>query len=83
VETDQRYFRRRASEELAAARRAVTDAARERRLMLADSFLERLRTVEGACATIDYATRGILSRHRRRPGAVQRSCHLNATLLLA
>jgi len=53
METDQRYFRRRASEELAAARRAVTDAARERRLMLADSFLERLRTVEGACLTID------------------------------
>jgi len=46
VETDQRYFRRRASEELAAARRAVTDAARDRRLMLADTFLERLKTVE-------------------------------------
>jgi hypothetical protein len=53
VETDQRYFRRRASEELAAARRAVTDAARERRLMLADSFLERLRTVESVCVTAD------------------------------
>jgi hypothetical protein len=53
VETDQRYFRRRASEELAAARRAVTDAARERRLMLADSFLARLETVEAACATVD------------------------------
>lgn len=53
VETDQRYFRRRASEELAAARRAVTEAARERRLMLADSFLERLRTADGACATVD------------------------------
>jgi hypothetical protein len=46
VETDERYFRRRASEELAAARRAVTDAARERRLMLASTFLERLKTVE-------------------------------------
>jgi hypothetical protein len=53
VETDQRYFRRRASEELAAARRAVTDAARERRLMLADSFLERLKTVEGGYVTVD------------------------------
>ena len=42
VEPDERYFRRRASEELAAARRAVTDAARERRLMLAGKFLERL-----------------------------------------
>lgn len=46
VETDERYFRRRASEELAAARRAVTDAARDRRLMLASTFLERLKTVE-------------------------------------
>jgi len=53
METDQRYFRRRASEELAAARRAVTDAARERRLMLADSFLERLRTVEGSFVSVD------------------------------
>lgn len=42
VEPDERYFRRRASQELAAARRAVTDAARERRLMLANSFLQRL-----------------------------------------
>ena len=46
METNERYFRRRASEEMAAARRAVTDAARERRLMLADVFLERLKAVE-------------------------------------
>ena len=46
MEPDDRYFRRRASEELAAARRAVTDAARERRLMLAGKFLERLESVE-------------------------------------
>lgn len=44
MEPDERYFRRRASEELAAARRAVTDAARERRLMLAGKFLERLES---------------------------------------
>ena len=46
MEPDERYFRRRASEELAAARRAVTDAARERRLMLANSFLQRLDAAE-------------------------------------
>ena len=46
VEPDERYFRRRASEELAAARRAVTDAARERRLMLAGRFLERLNSAD-------------------------------------
>jgi hypothetical protein len=53
VEPDERYFRRRASEEMAAARRAVTDAARERRLLLAGVFLERLREVEGGCVTVD------------------------------
>ena len=46
MEPDERYFRRRASEELAAARRAVTDAARDRRLMLAGKFLERLESAE-------------------------------------
>lgn len=49
LEPDVRYFRRRASEELAAARRAVTDEARERRLMLAGKFLERLKSVEADC----------------------------------
>ena len=53
METDERYFRRRASEELAAARRAVTDAARERRLMLAGSFLERLKATESPCVGAD------------------------------
>lgn len=49
LEPDVRYFRRRASEELAAARRAVTDEARERRLMLAGKFLDRLKSVEADC----------------------------------
>jgi hypothetical protein len=43
VESDIRFYRRRASEELAAANRAVTEAARERRMMLAGVFLERLK----------------------------------------
>ena len=38
---------------MAAARLAVTDAARERRLMLAGVFLERLREVEGVCVAAD------------------------------
>lgn len=42
MESDQRFFKRRASEELAAARRAVTSAARDRRLQLATTFLQRL-----------------------------------------
>ena len=46
MEPDARYFRRRANEELAAANRAVTQAARERRMQLAGVFLERLKTLE-------------------------------------
>jgi hypothetical protein len=42
VEPDARFYRRRANEELAAAQRAVTAAARERRIQLARSFLSRL-----------------------------------------
>lgn len=46
MESDLRFYRRRASEELAAASRAVTEAARERRMMLAGVFLERLKGLE-------------------------------------
>jgi ribosomal protein L18E len=42
VESDDRFYRRRAIEELAAANRAVTEAARERRIQLAQVFLSRL-----------------------------------------
>jgi hypothetical protein len=42
MESDVRYYRRRAIEELAAARRAVTEAAHERRMLMAGVFLERL-----------------------------------------
>ena len=48
MEPDIRFYRRRASEELAAANRAVTEAARERRIMLAGVFLERLKELDGA-----------------------------------
>jgi hypothetical protein len=46
VESDIRFYRRRASEELAAASRAVTEAARDRRMTLAGAFLERLKDLE-------------------------------------
>ncbi len=42
MESDARFYRRRATEELAAANRAVTEAARERRMQLAQMFLDRL-----------------------------------------
>jgi len=46
VESDARFYRRRANEEIAAAGRAVTDAARERRMLLAGIFLERLKELD-------------------------------------
>jgi hypothetical protein len=48
VESDIRFYRRRASEELAAASRAVTESARERRMMMAGIFLERLKALDPA-----------------------------------
>jgi hypothetical protein len=47
LESDYRYFARRAAIEAAAAMRAVTPAARERRLQLAKSYSERLRALSG------------------------------------
>ena len=45
VESDIRYYRRRACEEMAAATRAVTPAARDRRLQLVDLYVEHLRAL--------------------------------------
>lgn len=49
MESDVRFYRRRANEEIAAANRAVTAAARDRRMQLAGIFLERLKAVEADC----------------------------------
>jgi hypothetical protein len=46
LEPDARFYRRRAYEELAAAQRAVTPAARDRRIALARSFINRLQSDE-------------------------------------
>jgi hypothetical protein len=53
VESDVRFYRRRASEELAAAGRAVTEAARERRMIMAGIFLDRLKTLGVSPADAD------------------------------
>jgi hypothetical protein len=45
LETDIRYYRRRACEEMSAASRAVTPQARERRLQLVGMFVERLKAL--------------------------------------
>jgi hypothetical protein len=43
VTSDLRFYSRRAAEETAAAARAVTDAARERRLHLAATYTQKLQ----------------------------------------
>ena len=45
MESDIRYYRRRAHEEMAAATRAVTEAARGRRLQLVDLYVQRLEAL--------------------------------------
>jgi len=47
VESNERYFRRRAAQELAAARRAVTPSAMLRRRNLAESYLRQLSELTG------------------------------------
>ena len=43
METDVRYYRRRACEEMSAASRAITPAARDRRLYLVGVYLDHLK----------------------------------------
>jgi len=50
AESDVRFYRRRANEEMAAAERAVTAAARDRRMQLAGVFLGRLKELESRSA---------------------------------
>jgi hypothetical protein len=53
VESDIRFYRRRASEELAAAGRAVTESARERRMMMAGIFLDKLKALDPGGVSFD------------------------------
>jgi hypothetical protein len=63
VESDARFYRRRATEELAAASRAVTAEARDRRLQLAETFLARLEGSSGMLFEWDNDA-GPAARHR-------------------
>jgi hypothetical protein len=54
VETNDRYYFRRACEEFAAARRAVTPAARERRRDLAENFLKRVNRLDATRVKIIF-----------------------------
>jgi hypothetical protein len=46
VESDIRFYRRRACEEMAAASRAVTESARQRRLQLVDTYIQHLKALK-------------------------------------
>jgi hypothetical protein len=46
VESDIRFYRRRAFEEMAAASRAVTEAARFRRLQLVETYIGHLKELK-------------------------------------
>jgi hypothetical protein len=48
MESSERYYRRRAAQELAAARNAVTEGAMLRRRKLAETYLRRLSELTGA-----------------------------------
>lgn len=48
MESSERYYRRRAVQELAAARNAVTEGAMLRRQKLAETYLKRLSELTGA-----------------------------------
>ena len=54
MESNGRYFRRRAAEEYAAAQRAVTAAARERRIDMAKRFLGHLDEGEAHAMLFDW-----------------------------
>ncbi len=56
VESDIRYYQRRAREEMVAADRAITEAARQRRLQLVDMFVRRLEQLD--CPSTRAGSRG-------------------------
>jgi hypothetical protein len=57
MESDIRYYRRRACEEMAAATRAVTEAARDRRLLLVDLYLQHLKSLNAPSPFSEDANR--------------------------
>ena len=59
MESNTRYFRRRAVEELTAAQRSITPAARDRRIDLAKRFLGRLDASEANAMLFEW---GVITR---------------------
>ena len=67
MESNSRFFRRRANEELAAADRAVTPAARARRMQLAGAFLQRLKAIEAEALLTEREIHALTEVEGRRP----------------
>jgi hypothetical protein len=67
LETDIRYYRRRACEEMSAASRAVTSAARDRRLHLVNVYLERLKELNAPSPFDESQLTGIVEASKRSP----------------
>jgi hypothetical protein len=61
VESDIRYYRRRAFEEMAAASRAVTEQARARRLLLVQTYVQHLKDLK---APVPFSELDIAQAHR-------------------
>jgi hypothetical protein len=61
VESDIRYYRRRAYEEMAAASRAVTEQARARRLQLVETYVLHLKAMK---APVPFSDHDIAQAHR-------------------
>lgn len=62
METDIRYYRRRACEEMSAATRAVTPAARERRLQLVGLYLNHLKALNAPAPFDEQQFSGMLGK---------------------
>ncbi len=62
LETDIRYYRRRACEEMSAASRAVTPAARDRRLQLVGVYLDHLKALNAPSPFDDQQFASMLER---------------------
>jgi hypothetical protein len=70
LESNARFYRRRATEEYSAAQRAVTAAARDRRIEMAKRFLDRLDQDEAQEILFDW---GLAERRPVSPKQARKS----------
>lgn len=71
MESDARFYWRRICEELAAASRAVTPAARMRHEKLVRSFVARLKQLGAPCPYSEEELAQMLGTHADSPGNAQ------------